>query len=258
MYKFRQEFRTISEVNHPHLVGMQTLEVDAGQWFLTMDLVNGVDFLQFVRPQDQLDETRLRSALEQLLRGVYALHELGIVHCDLKPSNVLIDDRGHVKILDFGLVAELQQCPEQTVSVGSRTFAGTPRYAAPEQFEGARTSASDWYALGVMLYESPTGEAPFAGTAGRTALEKQSDDAPQLSERDTPPCDPAQLTDRLLQRKPRQRPDAQALATALGTTLDASSRDRADSKLSSASSLDDLLVGREQQLAELHARIASC
>ena len=251
LHKFRQEFRKLSEVNHPHLVGMQTLEVDAGQWFLTMDLVQGVDFLQYVRPQNQLDETRLRAILKQLLQGIHALHGWGIVHCDLKPSNVMVDQQGNVKILDFGLIAELQQCPEQTVSIGSQQFAGTPRYAAPEQLEGIRTSATDWYAMGVMLYEALTGETPFSGTAVEMLLKKQTEDAPLLNDVDLP-HDLAQLANQLLQRKPQQRPDAQALAQAFATTLDVGSRDGTDSRLSGNSlPLAELLVGREPQLEQL-------
>ena len=104
LYRFRKEFRRLSEINHPNLVGMQTLEVDGDQWFFTMDVIDGTDFLSYVRPGDQLDESRLRDALEQLARGVLALHRRGIIHRDLKPSNVLVADDGTVSILDFGLV----------------------------------------------------------------------------------------------------------------------------------------------------------
>ncbi len=132
LHKFRHEFR-LSEINHPNLAGMQTLEVDGKQWFFTMDLVNGVDFLDYVRPGRRLEEERLRASLKELVRGVIALHEQGIVHRDLKPSNVLVDSHGHVSILDFGLVAELQEATDQTLSARTQNFAGTPRYAAPEQ-----------------------------------------------------------------------------------------------------------------------------
>ena len=105
LHKFRKEFRSLSEINHPNLVGMQTLEVDGDQWFFTMDLIEGTDFLSYVRPMDQLDEERLRAALKQLASGIIFLHEQGIVHRDLKPSNVLVEPDGRVVILDFGLVA---------------------------------------------------------------------------------------------------------------------------------------------------------
>ena len=74
LHKFRREFRSLADINHPNLVGMQTLEVDGRQWFFTMDLVEGVDFLSYVRPASELDEHRLRESLKQLVAGVLALH----------------------------------------------------------------------------------------------------------------------------------------------------------------------------------------
>ena len=109
LYRFRKEFRSLSNVNHPNLVGMQTLEVEGNQWFFTMDLIEGEDFISYVRPNDQLDEQRLRACLPQLAKGIIALHQRGIVHRDLKPGNVMVTDQGDVRILDFGLVAEFNR-----------------------------------------------------------------------------------------------------------------------------------------------------
>ena len=75
LHRFRREFRSLSDINHPNLVGMQTLEVDGGQWFFTMDLIDGVDFIDYVRRGGQLDEARLRKVVKQLVRGIMALHE---------------------------------------------------------------------------------------------------------------------------------------------------------------------------------------
>ena len=138
LHRFRREFRALAEINHPNLVGMQTLEFDGDQWFFTMDLVDGVDFLQYVRPEGQLDADRLRAAATQLTRGIAALHDRGIVHRDLKPSNVLVDAEGHVTILDFGLATELQEATDQTVSIQTRQFAGTLYAFLPASLSVAR------------------------------------------------------------------------------------------------------------------------
>ncbi|MFO1095043.1 MAG: serine/threonine-protein kinase [Planctomycetaceae bacterium] len=137
LHLFKREFRVLADVNHPNLVGLQTLESDAGQWFLTMDLVEGTDFLKYVRSGGALDEPRLRSALSQLVRAVMALHGQHVIHRDLKPSNVLVDSKGHLVVLDFGLALD-HGTTQQSQSHSTATVAGTPRYMAPEQAAGQR------------------------------------------------------------------------------------------------------------------------
>ena len=254
LHKFRREFRSLAEINHPNLIGMQTLEVADGQWFFTMDLVEGVDFLEYVRPNGTLDEPRLRKALSQMVRGIAALHDRGIVHRDLKPSNVLVSHDGRVTILDFGLVAELQRTANQTVSMRSRQFAGTPRYAAPEQISGTRSPASDWYALGVLIYEALTGTAPIDGSYVEMMLKKQSEPAPRLSETTELPLDLATLVDQLLQIDPEARPTLQQIREALGIESETTQEDSSgtSSDLTFASS-NEILVGRELQISQLEA-----
>jgi serine/threonine protein kinase len=249
LHRFRREFRSLSEVNHPNLVGMQSLEVDGRQWFFTMDLVEGVDFLDYVRPKGELDEARLRQSLMQLATGIIALHQQGIVHRDLKPSNVLIAADGRVKIMDFGLVADLQMRSDQTASLHSRQFAGTPRYAAPEQIDGVRSYASDWYAVGVMLFEALTGEAPFSGSHVEVIVQKRTQESPALRQRDGVPADLGELVDQLLQRDPDRRPNDFAVAQRLGISLEGHLHDSTDSSFSKH--FKTPLVGRVSQLAEL-------
>jgi serine/threonine protein kinase len=170
--QFKNEFRALADINHRHLVGLQTLEEDGGQYFFTMDLVDGTDFLNHVRSDNQLDEQRLRSVLSQLVSGVIALHGHQIIHRDLKPNNVMVDRDGQVKILDFGLVVDLAQNIGMTAA---GLFDGTPAYAAPEQAVGERSFASDWYAVGVMLYEALVGRWPHGGQTGAEVLRKKQD-----------------------------------------------------------------------------------
>ncbi|GAB5442416.1 MAG: hypothetical protein Fues2KO_27650 [Fuerstiella sp.] len=252
LHRFRREFRSLSEINHPHLVGMQSLEVDGRQWFFTMDVIDGVDFLEYVRPEDRLDEERLRSTLPQLVTGIVALHREGIVHRDLKPGNVFVGADGQVTIMDFGLVAELQAPTNRTVSMKSQQFAGTPRYAAPEQTSGMRAAASDWYALGVMLHEALTGRAPFVGSHVDVVVQKQTQDAPTLMGCDDVPTDLAQLADELLRRDPADRPGDVVLSDRFGLLQDSVSHDSVDSHWSLLTdSSDRMLIGRENQLAQL-------
>lgn len=252
LHEFRREFRSLAECNHPNLVGMQTLEFDGNQWFFTMDLVDGVDFLEYTRPQGQVDELRLRSAAKQLVRGVAALHDQGIVHRDLKPSNVMVDSTGRVTILDFGLAAELQHATDHTLSAQTRGFAGTPRYAAPEQLDGTRSEATDWYAIGVMIFEALAGASPHTGSGVDLLVKKKTEDAPPLHGREHLPEDLAQLVDGLLQRDPKQRPDHLAIAKVLDVESESRGQDSTDSETSaSARDADAPLIGRETQLRSI-------
>jgi serine/threonine protein kinase/tetratricopeptide (TPR) repeat protein len=242
LYRFKREFRSAADISHPNLIGLYSLESDGGQWFFTMDLVEGVDFLNFVRPGCRLDEPRLRSAFAQLAMGVMALHRHRIIHRDLKPSNVMVSDDGHVILLDFGLVVELEQ-PGMTQSTDK--IAGTPAYMAPEQAAGIPvTPACDWYAVGVMLYEALSGTRPYSGTIWEIIQAKQTVEPPPLPQDRSVPDDLATLCLKLLARDPRQRPDAFEIAKKTASSLQ-------PGPVSVTSTGGPHLVGRESHLGVL-------
>jgi tetratricopeptide (TPR) repeat protein len=237
LHRFKREFRVLADMNHPNLVRLHTLEVDGGQWYFTMDLIDGDDFLDYVRPRGKLDESRLRSAMKQLVAGVLALHRHHVVHRDLKPTNLLIRSDGHLVILDFGLVAKLESADRP--GVVSR-FNGTPAYAAPEQATAFGTTASDWYAVGTMLFEGLTGDRPFRGNDVEILAIKQSTDAPSLLDRPDIPRDLAVICRRLLDRDPRARPDGSEIAELFTVGQGAAGGPPRDGA--------GQLVGREEQL----------
>ncbi len=242
LYRFKREFRSAADLSHPNLIGLHSLEFDGVQWFFTMELVAGVDFLDYVRPSGGLDLRRLRPALAQLAMGVMALHRNHIIHRDLKPSNVMVTHEGHVILLDFGLVLELEGA---NVSRTAEGIAGTPAFMAPEQAAGLQVSASsDWYSVGVMLYEAISGCRPFDGSLWEILQAKQTLDPPPLPASAEIPADLAALCIRLLAREPLERPDALEIAKVVSSGLGTESAPASGSGRRG-------LVGRELHLGVL-------
>src|SRR6266446_1408688 len=299
IYRFKREFRTLADVSHPNLVSLYELMSDGRHWFFTMELVKGVTFIQYVRPEEndeltdaadntllgprprvsdtdteaetvefdsshltyksgemapldetslfasfhKLNEERLRSALRQLAEGVNRLHESGKLHRDIKPSNVLVTEEGRVVILDFGLVEDIQPELHETL------LAGTPDYMSPEQ--GAQMSiskASDWYSVGVILYQALTGRLPFKGRFFEIMMRKQTRDPIQPIEINREvPRDLNELCVNLLRRDPEARPTGGEVLEALGAHTTG-----ALPRFFVPSTLEGAFIGRDQQLAALH------
>ncbi len=205
--RFKREFRTLLGVAHPNLVTLYELIFDGKTWFLTMELLEGVNFLQYVRGEarsvdheieasatigqgppavasghDQSSTTgatetarwiRLREATRQLATGIAWLHAAGKLHRDIKPTNVIVTREGRVVLLDFGLVAE--QGLDGHHHSTEHNILGTAAYMAPEQAAGLPvSSAADWYSVGVMLFEALTGRLPFSGEILSVLMKKQT------------------------------------------------------------------------------------
>jgi hypothetical protein len=164
------------------------------------------------RPCDADGYGRLRSDLLQLAEGLHSLHEAGKLHRDIKPSNVLVTPEGRVVLLDFGLVFDLG--PEQSRSLN---LVGTPAYMSPEQSRGDPLSeASDWYSVGVILFEALTGRRPFHGDFLDVLVEKQSTEPPAPHEIiATVPEDLDRLCHALLRKDSSRRPAESAVLETL-------------------------------------------
>ncbi|HET6584764.1 MAG TPA: serine/threonine-protein kinase, partial [Nannocystaceae bacterium] len=244
LVRFKREFRVVSRVGHPNLVTVHELFVGPERAYFTMELVDGTDFMSWVRSDDELDEARLRSALRQLARGLAALHAFGILHRDLKPSNVLVRGDGHVLVADFGLARELGGAPERGV-------AGTPAYMSPEQAADLELGpASDWYAVGVILHEALTGQRPLAELHGLGLLvaKQTGHPGPPSRLREGLPPDLDRLCADLIARDAADRPHGAEVLRRLGRGVTHQGLD-----IEPTARVVDVFVGRERELARLGA-----
>lgn len=215
LYRFKREFRALVDIRHENLVRLHELSHHDGRWFFTMEYVAGISFSDAVRTTSPemagfpFDMQRLRDGLAGLVNGIQAVHDAGRLHRDLKPSNVLITPEGRVVVLDFGLVTELApsgQAPTTDVQ-------GTLAYMSPEQARGqVMTPATDWYSVGVMLYEAITGRLPFEGPPMKVLYDKTHTDPtqPQTILPDLPE-NLNRLCMALLARDPEDRPSAKTI-----------------------------------------------
>ena len=241
LVRFKGEFRVLTDLSHPNLVTPHELFVGRDAAYLTMELVDGTDFLTWVRGEDldRLYEDRLRDALAQLASGLAALHAFGLLHRDLKPSNVLVRSDGQVLLADFGLAQPLQG------GTAGGLF-GTPAYMSPEQAADMElTSASDWYSVGVMLFEALTGEYPYGGLSGMGLMMAKQTSSPGRPSKVHPglPDDLDELCERLLERDPSVRPGPREVLTVLGAVEPLRSRSRAED--------EEVFVGRVDELGRL-------
>jgi tRNA A-37 threonylcarbamoyl transferase component Bud32 len=208
LFRFKREFRLRADLSHPNLVTLYELVADGPQWFFTMEYVAGVDLLGHVQAAEDEEgrSARLRQSLAQLAEGIAALHQAGKLHRDVKPSNVLVTPQGRVVLLDFGLVGELD--PAGLLASGEGHLVGTIPYMSPEQAGGRPLSAaSDWYSVGVILYEALTGLLPFPGSPTQILHDKQVSAAPDpRTAAPSAPDDLAALCAELLRRDPAARP----------------------------------------------------
>jgi Tol biopolymer transport system component/predicted Ser/Thr protein kinase len=148
----RREAQALAKLVHGNVVTVYDVGFDDGQAFVVMQLVDGESIDRWLRGRSARAH-QILTAFRAAGRGLAAAHAAGLVHCDFKPGNVLVDRDGDVRVTDFGL-ARIAAENEASVS-------GTPSYMAPEQFEGIATAASDQYAFCVAVWEVLTGATPF-------------------------------------------------------------------------------------------------
>ncbi|MDQ1105313.1 serine/threonine-protein kinase [Nocardioides zeae] len=214
--RFVAEARLLARLHHPRLVTVLDAGTVDGRPHIVMELVPGSDLAAVLR-EGPLPPDRVARLGAEVAEALAHAHAAGIVHRDVKPGNVLVEDSGHVRLADFG-IARLAEATTRHTRTG--TVIGSPVYLAPEQVAGETvTTATDLYSLGLLLLEALTGEPPFTGTQIEVAMARLTG-GPTLPP-NLPAGWPALLRD-LTAREPAERPDAATAGARLRALADGS------------------------------------
>jgi serine/threonine-protein kinase len=202
--RFRIEAKHAAMVNHEGIANVFDYGEDSGWAFLVMEYVPGDSLARILERDKILPETKVMDIVAQTARALYAAHEAGLVHRDIKPGNLLITPDGHVKITDFGIA----RVADQVGLTATGQVMGTVQYLSPEQATGKpATPSTDIYSLGIVAYECLAGKRPFGGDSQMIIAMSQINDMP--------PALPAELDERVrklvmacLSKKASGRPES--------------------------------------------------
>ncbi len=158
--RFYQEAKAAGRLSHPHIVTIYDVGKSGDIPYIAMEFLQGRELRDILNDGQRMPVGQVINIVAQVAQGLAYAHENGIVHRDVKPSNIMISRDGHVKITDFGIA----RMASAVVRTQTGMVLGSPKYMSPEQVVGSLTDQrSDIFSLGVMLYEMLTGQAPFAG-----------------------------------------------------------------------------------------------
>src|SRR5579884_2989157 len=211
--RFHNEVRIARQVSHPNVCRVYDIGEADGLPFISMEYVDGEDLAGLLERIGRLPSDKALEITRKLCAGLAAAHERGVIHRDLKPHNIMLNRRGEVVIMDFGLAAIADQL------TGGEARSGTPAYMAPEQLRGDAVSAkSDIYSLGLITYELFTGKRAFEAHSVAELLRVQETSRPASMTSAAPDLDPAieRVILRCLAPDPANRPGtALSVAAAL-------------------------------------------
>ncbi|MDN4494196.1 Stk1 family PASTA domain-containing Ser/Thr kinase [Ureibacillus aquaedulcis] len=176
--RFQREALSATSLTHPNIVSIYDVGEDQDMHYIVMEYIKGKTLKQYINEFSPLSPARSVQIMKQLTSAIAHAHENHIIHRDIKPQNILVDQEGNVKVTDFGIATSLTA----TSYTKTNSVIGTVHYLSPEQARGGTaTSQSDIYALGIVLYELLTGELPFSGeSAVSIALKHLQTETPSV------------------------------------------------------------------------------
>ena len=205
--RFQREALSVSNLSHPNIVEVYDVGEEDGQHYIVMEYIEGKTLKQLLKKRESLTLTEVIDIMTQLTDGISHAHESYIIHRDIKPQNIMIEDDGKVKITDFGIAMALNA----TQLTQTNSVMGSVHYLPPEQASGkGATIKSDIYSMGILMYELITGNVPFKGdNAVEIALKHMKDKIPSIRKQD--PSIPQSVENILLKataKNPRNRYDS--------------------------------------------------
>jgi beta-lactam-binding protein with PASTA domain/cytochrome c556 len=212
--RFRREAQAAAGLQHPNVVAVYDRGAYDGTYYIAMEYLPGRTLKRLIRDEAPLDPVRAIDITIQILKAARFAHRRGVIHRDLKPHNVIVDESGHAKVTDFGIARAGASDMTETGSI-----LGTAQYLSPEQAQGHTVSASsDLYAIAVVLYEMLTGRVPFDAEQAVTIALKHVSEAPTAVTAINPsaPAELEQVVMWALNKNPADRPqDADQFIAAL-------------------------------------------
>jgi serine/threonine protein kinase len=189
-------------LKHPFLVNMQYAFQDNQNLYLVMDLMSGGDLRYHLGKRKVITESQTKFIISCILMGLEYLHINGVIHRDIKPENLVFDNKGYLRITDFGIAQKLRK-------ENSKDTSGTPGYMSPEVITGKSHSIeTDYFALGVIAYECMMGRRPYIGRTRKEIREQILIRQIQLKKNDVPlgwSLEAADFINKLIQRNPKER-----------------------------------------------------
>ncbi len=205
--RFQREAKAASSLQHPNIVQVYDYGQSEGNYFIVMELVEGMDLRRYLRSRGVLAVDRAVIITHDIALGLGAAHRRQIVHRDVKPQNILVGHDGSIKLTDFGIASVYKDINAERLTTTGMTL-GTVQYYAPEQAQGEIVNpAADVYALGIVMYEMLTGRTPFEGDTPVAVAMQHIQDAPLAPSQLNPNIPPAleEIILRCLEKVPDMR-----------------------------------------------------
>ena len=208
--KFHREAQAAARLSHPNIVNIYDVGVSEDEHYIVMEYVPGTTLKELIQKEGRLAPADALAITREIAEALAHAHQSGLVHCDIKPHNILMADDMHAKVADFGIARAVT---ESTMTYSGNVI-GSVHYFSPEQAKGTViTPKSDVYSLGVVLYEMLTGELPFTGDNPVAIAMKHLQDEPTPVRRIDPTSPPIveALVGRMMAKDPALRPDSASL-----------------------------------------------